>query len=209
MLLMLIEGYLFTDSTAQRDMADIAGCVPLVMSWIYHRFLTFCHAEYDILRFSLALRLVELEQQTRDHQHNRDLRLWHKLDALRFNEMTPDWIRNAREIHIWRSMVPLVCFHFVEFHRVDRINRQLGGQQHRLEGPVNVDEFLFRMTRGDDVWWPERYYVWYDMWREHGHQHRMATIESDPDPRPTKDYLWWQGACLGMRYWPLLKSTAT
>ncbi|KAL4277157.1 hypothetical protein AHAS_Ahas20G0279100 [Arachis hypogaea] len=153
MLLILIKGYLFTDksanlvslrwlplledfdscrwlswgsallsytyhslcSTARRDMADIARCMPLVMSWIYHRFLTFCHARYDILIFSFALRLDTLRFDE-----------WTLYDDSQLQQMTPDWIRNAREIRIWRSMVPLVCFHFVEFHRVDSINRQLG-----------------------------------------------------------------------------------
>ncbi|RYQ99349.1 hypothetical protein Ahy_B07g087281 isoform C [Arachis hypogaea] len=75
-LMMLIEGFLFTDKSTTLvplkwllllavvlgsallahtyhslytaigcDVTDIAGCMPLVVSWIYHRFLSFCPPE--------------------------------------------------------------------------------------------------------------------------------------------------------------------
>ncbi|QHO18950.1 uncharacterized protein DS421_11g324830 [Arachis hypogaea] len=51
-------------------------------------------------------------------------------------------------------------------------------------------------TWGDDVWWPKKHGAWYDMWRDRGHQHRMVTIEGDPDPQLIQDYLlWWQEVC--------------
>ncbi|RYR07675.1 hypothetical protein Ahy_B05g075082 [Arachis hypogaea] len=67
-LLMLIGGYLFTnksvnlvplrwlllfedfDNCRRRDVTNIAGCIVLVLSWIYHRFPSFCLAGYDVLR---------------------------------------------------------------------------------------------------------------------------------------------------------------
>ncbi|KAL4344014.1 hypothetical protein AHAS_Ahas11G0136000 [Arachis hypogaea] len=165
---LLSHTYHSLGSAVRHDTTDITRCVPLVMSWIYHRFPTFCPAGFDTLKFSLASRLVGLGQQIRDNHHDKGLRLRSSLDALRFDEfrwtpydvpqlrqMTPDWIKSIREIHTWRSMVPLVCFHFVEFHHVERIKKQLDGEHHRLEDPVNMDEFLFRTTWEDDVWRPE------------------------------------------------------
>ncbi|XP_072062575.1 uncharacterized protein [Arachis hypogaea] len=67
-------------------MTDIVECVPLVMSWIYHSFPTFCPAGYDMLIFLLTSRLAGLGQQSRDHHRDRGLSLRCSLDALRFDE---------------------------------------------------------------------------------------------------------------------------
>ncbi|KAL4343344.1 hypothetical protein AHAS_Ahas11G0069000 [Arachis hypogaea] len=63
-------------------MTDIVECVPLVMSWIYHSFPTFCPAGYDMLIFLLTSRLAGLGQQSRDHHRDRGLSLRCSLDAL-------------------------------------------------------------------------------------------------------------------------------
>ncbi|KAL4287005.1 hypothetical protein AHAS_Ahas19G0142900 [Arachis hypogaea] len=130
------------------------------------QFPTFCPDGFNILRFSLSSRLAGLRQQTRDNHHDRGLRLRCRLHALRFDkiqrlfrstpyddpqlqQMTPDWIRSTEEICTWRPV----------FHHVDRVKRQLGGQQQQPEDQVNVDEFLFRTAQGDNVWWPKRYHL--------------------------------------------------
>ncbi|KAL4356603.1 hypothetical protein AHAS_Ahas09G0103200 [Arachis hypogaea] len=163
--------------TARRDTIDIAGYVLLVMSWIYHRFLTFCPAGFNTLRFSLSSRLARLGQQTQDNHHDRGLRLWRRLDALRFDkirrqfwwtpyddpqlqQMTPDWIKSTEEIRTWRPTVPYCVL-------------------------ILLSSITWiRMTRGDNMWWPKRHCPWYDLWSEHGQQHRTVTIEGDPNPRP-------------------------
>ncbi|KAL4321624.1 hypothetical protein AHAS_Ahas14G0129100 [Arachis hypogaea] len=38
-------------------------------------------------------------------------------------------------------------------------------QQHRPVGLVNVDDFLFKTTREDAVWWPDVQRDSYDFWR--------------------------------------------
>ncbi|KAL4326525.1 hypothetical protein AHAS_Ahas13G0008800 [Arachis hypogaea] len=44
-----------------------------------------------------------------------------------------DWLMTDAELYTWRAVVPIVCIHFVEFHHIDRVKRQLGdsstGQQ--------------------------------------------------------------------------------
>ncbi|RYR23571.1 hypothetical protein Ahy_B03g068774 [Arachis hypogaea] len=46
--------------------------------------------------------------------------------------------------------------------RIDALTFEQGeeaarGQQHRPADPVNVDEYLFKTTRGDDTWWPNEH----------------------------------------------------
>ncbi|RYR33003.1 hypothetical protein Ahy_A10g047533 [Arachis hypogaea] len=50
-----------------RDTTDIARCTPLLVSWIYHRILQWYALERQILTFPLAVRLIGMTQQTRDH----------------------------------------------------------------------------------------------------------------------------------------------
>ncbi|KAL4336865.1 hypothetical protein AHAS_Ahas12G0052900 [Arachis hypogaea] len=40
----------------RRDVTGIAGCISLVLSWIYQIFQSFCLVGYNILKFPLAVR---------------------------------------------------------------------------------------------------------------------------------------------------------
>ncbi|KAL4381673.1 hypothetical protein AHAS_Ahas04G0157000 [Arachis hypogaea] len=62
----------------------IGGCMPLLVSWIYHRFSCFSPAGYDVVRFPLASWLARLAQQSKDHHDGRILSLHHRIDALTF-----------------------------------------------------------------------------------------------------------------------------
>ncbi|MED6130999.1 hypothetical protein PIB30_005953 [Stylosanthes scabra] len=55
-------------------------------------------------------------------------------DALR-----PTWMLTVEEQLTWRAAVPIVCFMFVRMHHVDRVKRQLGGEQQIPKDPVNLD----------------------------------------------------------------------
>ncbi|RYR17842.1 hypothetical protein Ahy_B03g062517 [Arachis hypogaea] len=41
---------------ASCDVTDIVGCMPLLVWWIYHRFLSFSLVGYDVVRFPLVSR---------------------------------------------------------------------------------------------------------------------------------------------------------
>ncbi|RYR18767.1 hypothetical protein Ahy_B03g063379 [Arachis hypogaea] len=41
---------------AQRDVTDIAGCTPLLMSWIYQRFSQWCPLDRRVYQYLLAAR---------------------------------------------------------------------------------------------------------------------------------------------------------
>ncbi|QHO56140.1 uncharacterized protein DS421_3g71190 [Arachis hypogaea] len=104
-------------TTTWHDVTDIVDCMPLVVSWIYHKLPSFCPVGYNVIRFPLVVRLAELGQQSRDHHDGRIQTLCHRIDGLTFD-------------------------------------------QHRSADSVNVDEFLFKTTRGDDAWWPEVHCDW-------------------------------------------------
>ncbi|KAL4337235.1 hypothetical protein AHAS_Ahas12G0089900 [Arachis hypogaea] len=89
---------------------------------------------------------------------------------------------------------PLVCFNIVEFHQVDRLKRQLNGEQPVLVTPVNVDRFLTSTGWGEDVWWPDRLEEWYASWMTHFAEGHRISIQPCFDYRPTWEYWdWWRG----------------
>ncbi|XLS62307.1 hypothetical protein HN51_016535 [Arachis hypogaea] len=87
---------------------------------------------------------------------------WMLLGLMSYSKMAFDWIMSLGEIRTWRAMVPLVCFHLVEFHDMDRVKRQLGGR-----GPVassshmvTIDGVLdLRPTQNYLTWWQGAYGV--------------------------------------------------
>ncbi|QHN82683.1 uncharacterized protein DS421_20g697910 [Arachis hypogaea] len=93
-IMLLIGGYLMTDksnnlslcSAAQQGVTDIAGCTPLLMSWIYQRFSQWCPPDRWIYQYPLAARLVGLQQQSRDQHEARVLRWRVSINQLRFDE---------------------------------------------------------------------------------------------------------------------------
>ncbi|MED6187822.1 hypothetical protein PIB30_116749 [Stylosanthes scabra] len=196
-------------SATHRNVTDIAGCIPLLMSWIYHRFPKLGPSDRDVATFPLAVRLIGLGQQSRDRREVRMLRWRYKLDTMGLDQfrwtpydvpelqaLSPDWLRSVHEIHTWRAVVPLVCFNFVEFHHVDRVKKQLGLDQEIPKDPVNVDKYLSKTARGDDVWWPKVLCEWYDKWRARHQPDYMITITPKPDPQPTQEYFsWWLEHC--------------
>ncbi|MED6121985.1 hypothetical protein PIB30_035422 [Stylosanthes scabra] len=62
-ILLMIGCWLFSEksdnmvSAADRDTTDIAGCTPLIMSWIYQRFPRWCPDHRDAIVFPLVARL--------------------------------------------------------------------------------------------------------------------------------------------------------
>ncbi|MED6114256.1 hypothetical protein PIB30_078617, partial [Stylosanthes scabra] len=83
----VIGGALFPDKTnnhlciaSRRDNLEMSGCLPLVISWIYQRFPSFCPPSRDLLCFPLVSRLNDLGQTSRDTYTRRMLDLRNELD---------------------------------------------------------------------------------------------------------------------------------
>ncbi|MED6157218.1 hypothetical protein PIB30_021415 [Stylosanthes scabra] len=71
---------------ADRGTTNIAGCVPLIMSWIYQRFPTFCSEARDVIVFPLVSRLTGYRQMNRDSHERRMVQIRSQLDRLGVHE---------------------------------------------------------------------------------------------------------------------------
>ncbi|MED6158870.1 hypothetical protein PIB30_037046 [Stylosanthes scabra] len=89
-------------------------------------------------------------------------------------------------------------------HHVDRVKRQLGGEQQIPEDPVNLDGFLSASTRGEDQWWPTKHVEWYDDWRGRFQDDRQVTITPTAYPAmATREYFtWWLDVCRHCHFSP-------
>ncbi|MED6160812.1 hypothetical protein PIB30_054803 [Stylosanthes scabra] len=113
-------------------------------------------------------------------------------DALRLA-----WMLTVEEQLTWRAVVPIVGFMYVRMHHVDRVKRQLEGEQQVPADPVNLDGFLSASARGEDQWWPVKNAEWYDAWRGRFGEEQQVTITPTAYPAmATREYFtWWIAAC--------------
>ena len=66
----------------------------------------------------------------------------------------PDYCLQGRQI--WRSVVPLICFHIVEWHQPDRVLRQFGFSQPIPQPPrQTADMHLIKLTSSTTNWMTE------------------------------------------------------
>ncbi|MED6224941.1 hypothetical protein PIB30_089034 [Stylosanthes scabra] len=86
---------------------------------------------------------------------------------------------------------------YVRIHHVDRVKRQLGGEQQVPADPVNLDGFLFASARGEDQWWPVKNAEWYEAWRgRFGEEQQVTIIPTAYPAMATREYFtWWIAAC--------------
>ncbi|RYR01165.1 hypothetical protein Ahy_B06g080011 [Arachis hypogaea] len=160
-------------SAAHRDTIDIAGCTPLVVSWIYHKFSQWCPPERHVLTYPMAVWPSKVGTSTNKESSDGVWR-WISYSYMR-----------RREWGTWMSVVPLIGFNIVEFHHVDRVKRQFGSKQPVLRAPVNVDRFLTTTGRDEDVRWPTRHEQWYDGWRARFQDGYRISIQLFTNYRPT------------------------
>ncbi|RYQ95327.1 hypothetical protein Ahy_B08g090513 [Arachis hypogaea] len=166
------------------------------------------HSAVDILDISEISALIGLTQQSRDQHEARVLRWRLAIDLLRWDEyddpalqaLSPPWFFEEAEWRTWISVVPLVYFNIVEFHQVDRVQRQFNGEQLVPGTPINVDRFLTSTRRGEDVWWPDRLDKWYAGWTVHFEEGHMIFIQPCFDYRPTREYWYWCRDACRVRY---------
>ncbi|RYQ96244.1 hypothetical protein Ahy_B08g091926 [Arachis hypogaea] len=112
---------------AQRGVTDIAGCTPLLMSWIYQRFLQWCSPDRGVYLYPLAARVLRWRVSL-DLLHFDEF-AWRVYDDPALQALCPPWFREEEEWGTWLSAVSLVCFNIIHFHHVDRVKRQFNGEQ--------------------------------------------------------------------------------
>ncbi|MED6216226.1 hypothetical protein PIB30_005488 [Stylosanthes scabra] len=117
-IMLFIGGFLMPDksgnltyrslySASEKSTTDIAGCVPLILPWIYHRFPGMCPPDVAVDAWPLAERIDRLTWD--------EIR-WTPYHTPGIQALIPNWIRSQGEVHTWRSAVPVVCFNYVGMH---------------------------------------------------------------------------------------------
>ncbi|KAL4394051.1 hypothetical protein AHAS_Ahas02G0113300 [Arachis hypogaea] len=166
--------------------APALSYLPLVVHHGIAQVMTSSDSHLFLAIFDLH-RMAGLGQQSRDRHDGRMLSLHHRIDALTFEQKaTSDCAGLA---HGWRRAFymegchPYRLVHFVEFHHVDRVKRQLRGQRHRPADLVNIDEYFSKTTRGDDTWWLDQHCEWYDLFRGRYQAQHLVTINGHSDLR--------------------------
>ncbi|MED6136044.1 hypothetical protein PIB30_052306 [Stylosanthes scabra] len=101
-------------NAAAQGTTNIAGCVPLILSWIYHRFPEWSLRATDHVTWPLAERLIGAQQPARDQQECRLLQWRSRIDRVSVDQaLIPDWMRSQPEVYTWRrSPEVLVTVHF-------------------------------------------------------------------------------------------------
>ncbi|RYR07195.1 hypothetical protein Ahy_B05g074511 [Arachis hypogaea] len=136
---------------AQRGVTDIAGCTPLLMSWIYQRFFQWCPRGRGVYQYPLAAKYPNISflfhvklcywwacssrvgTSTRPESCSigfpsigyGSMRVY---DDLVLQDLCPLWFREEAEWGTWLLAVSIVCFNIVRFHHVDRVKRQFNGE---------------------------------------------------------------------------------
>ncbi|MED6161264.1 hypothetical protein PIB30_059132 [Stylosanthes scabra] len=97
---------------------------------------------------TMVFRLNGYRQMNRDSHERRMVQIRSRLDQLGVHEfactpyedqawdaLRPVWMLTDVEQLTWHAAVPIVCFMFVRMHHVDKVKRQLGGEQQIPEDP--------------------------------------------------------------------------
>ena len=82
-------------------------------------------------------------------------------------QQLPAYCLQGRDI--WRSIVPLICIHIVEWHYPNRVLRQFGFVQPIPHPPFRYDELHDNNLRDYDTDWSERHARWVELWGRRAH----------------------------------------
>ncbi|KAH1254795.1 Serine/threonine-protein phosphatase 7 long form [Glycine soja] len=167
-ILRFIGGVLFSSrvslSATDYKVKSIGGMCILIQMWAWERCMTLAPKGTPpvIENKPLGHRWLRRGNQ---HIGNDDLRLFrHKLDLMKRHEFvwepyTATVMAALPPICVvgsvaWFAVVPLICFHVVEWHQPDRVLRQFGLQQPILGFPSQPQNLHGIMLKGkqDDNW---------------------------------------------------------
>ncbi|XP_057420495.1 serine/threonine-protein phosphatase 7 long form homolog [Lotus japonicus] len=108
--------------------------------------------------------------------------LWQiKIDELRAEDFVwrpyPDHVLNSlpercrQSMHLWRSVVPMICYNFVEWHQPDRALQQFGMFQGVLDPPYQIDEMHdISLSGKEQEDWVTTMMPFIQMWEQRHHR---------------------------------------
>ncbi|RYR08832.1 hypothetical protein Ahy_B05g076663 isoform D [Arachis hypogaea] len=124
---------------ANRHVVKLAGPLQLLQSWIFWRFPTFRPTGYDAFSWPLASRWsgynpgisnkgprVQMARLQIDLLQPRDF-VWMPYSALDVIQVVHPKVLEPRHTMLWRCVTSLIYFAVVEWHQVDRVLPQFGG----------------------------------------------------------------------------------
>ncbi|RYR12988.1 hypothetical protein Ahy_B04g070227 isoform E [Arachis hypogaea] len=164
---------------ANRNVIKLAGPLQLLQSWIFWRFPRFRPAGFETFSWPLASRWSGyIPSSSEKGPRVQTWKLW--IDRLQDREFTwmpyssPDVLQvvhpevlEPRHMVLWRSVTSLIYFAVIEWHQVDRVLPQFGGES---------------VLRFDVVADPGPSHQFLDWWSQHG----KRFLSPDPqlgDPR--------------------------
>ncbi|RYR33501.1 hypothetical protein Ahy_A10g048108 [Arachis hypogaea] len=188
----LVWTYQSLSLAAQWGVTDIAGCTPLLMSWIYQRFPQWCRLDRGVYQYPLAARAGI---------------------SMRSGSCVIGFLLTGYDLMSLhgKSTMTLPCRLYV---RPGFVRRRSGGHGSQpspycasissvfttLIGKNNSsmesNRYMTTTGQGDYVWWPLKLKEWYDRWHQRFEPNRRIIVHHTFDTRPTLEYYdWWRGAC--------------
>nr|KYP49685.1 Serine/threonine protein phosphatase 7 long form isogeny [Cajanus cajan] len=100
--------------------------------------------------------------------------------------------RLKREDVIWRSTVPLINFHIVEYHYADRVMRQFGMVQHILTPLILLEKLHDLLLRGkDNMEWSRMHVQYVEEWQSRFHCVWTQAACDTPHLSNSLEYMVW------------------
>ncbi|MED6216052.1 hypothetical protein PIB30_004083 [Stylosanthes scabra] len=132
---------------SSKNVAQVAGPLQLLQSWIFWRF--------PMLRW---LRY----QPTSNEKEPLVVAYRTHLDLLSVRADIVEAVVHPSIWHVdhkalWTSIVPLIYFSTIKWHQVDRVIPQFEGVQNTPHRPLNIDFLHAKDSLGIDRWWPSKY----------------------------------------------------
>ncbi|RYR05112.1 hypothetical protein Ahy_B06g084971 isoform I [Arachis hypogaea] len=164
---------------ANRHVVKLAGPLQLLQSWIFWRFPQFRPAGYETFSWPLASRWAGYNPS--GNEKGPRVQMWRlRIDRLQSREFiwmpysSPDVLQvlhpevlEPRHMAVWRSVTALIYFAVIEWHQIDRVLPQFGGDS---------------VLRFDVVADPGPSHEFLQWWSQHGKRFLAADTQLG-DPR--------------------------